>query len=80
MNYVAQDNGDGTFNIYMVGDTTDVLGNPVTKLVNTISIDGLQSQIDDLQAKLDAITACQGGVDTQTQYSNNMAKQGKVVA
>lgn len=82
--YIAKEDENGDFIIYIPQDIEDINGNTVTILnkIETYSIATLQSNLtdlqvkmDDIQAKLDAITACQGGQDIKTQFSNITVKK-----
>lgn len=63
------------FAIYSPIERVDIAGNPHTDLGQPYKItseQNLQDEMANLQAIWDAITACQNGVDAQTQYSNAM--------
>jgi hypothetical protein len=64
----------------VVTKTDDITGETfnVSHSVGIVSEEDLQAQIDDIQARLDAITACRSGQTVAQQYAAIQAKQGKV--
>jgi hypothetical protein len=83
MDYIAQGpDVNGQYTIYTPQVIADIESKPVT-LLNKVEtygeenlqdkIAGLQKEIDNIQAMLDAISSCKGGADVAAQYSTIVA-------